>query len=275
MSEMKPVMPKEHGMWAWVLVPLFAGAGSVSGLLHPFSNGLPFILGIFFWFLALTPARVIYKNVKRKIPIPENISRWGAIYGLAGTIFFFLAVVQDFSMIYLLVGLAPIFYIGVRASYLGYQRNFAFEITGIVLLSLLTLAGGYAVTGSFSGTGYSVWGLTVVFLLDRNIQSRNIVRSSTRDAKGKLPPKGEHNIVYRINIFIALVALALVSGVLDLYNMKRIFFAPFLPGFLVTGFFFIKPPSTLKQVGWTELFLAIFYVIILLSLKGNLPMVYL
>jgi hypothetical protein len=274
MIEMKPVMPKEHGMWAWVLVPLIAGAGSASGALSPFANGLPFILGILFWFLALTPARVIYKNVKRKIPIPQNIARWGMIYGAAGSIFFLMAVVHDFSMIYLLTGLAPLFYLGVRASYKGYQRSFAFEITGVLFLSLLSLAGAYAVTGSVGNTAYGVWALTAVFLLDRNLQSRNIVRSSPRDAKGNLRSKGEPNIVFRINIFIALVALALVSGLLDLFSMKRIFFTPFLPGFLVTGFFFIKPPSTLRQVGWTELFLAIAYVIILLSLKGRLPMAY-
>ena len=272
MTEIKPVMPKEHGMWAWVLVPLFAGAGSASSILYPFTNGLPFILGILFWFLALTPARVIYKNVKRKIPIPQNITRWAIVYGSAGSAFFLLAVGQDFSIIYLLIGMAPLFYIGVRASYHGYQRNFVFEITGITLLSLLSLAGAYAVTGSFGGSSYGVWALTAVFLLDRNLQSRNIVRSAPRDAKGRLPLKSEVGIVFRINIFIALVGLAMVSGSLDLFSMKRIFFAPFLPGFLVTGFFFIKTPSTLKQVGWTELFLSIVYVIILLSLKDHLPM---
>jgi hypothetical protein len=273
MSEIKPVMPKEHGMWAWVLVPLFAGAGSVSGA--PLANGLPFIFGIFFWFLALTPARVIYKNVKRKIPIPMNIKRWGVIYGVAGSLFFLLTVMRDTSFIYLLLALAPIFYLGVRASYMGFQRNFGFEIGGIAFLSLLTLVGAYAVTGKFGGASYGVWALTLIFLLDRNLQARNIVRSSPRDTGGKLPPKGELSVVFRINIFIALLALALVSGALDLFGMKRIFFAPFLPGFLVTGFFFIKPPSSLRQVGWTELFLAIAFVIILLSLKGSLPMAYL
>jgi len=266
MSDTKMIMPKEHGMWAWVLLPLIVGIGSATG---PKVLGMPLLISVILWFLAFTPARMIYKNAKKGIPQSDNVIKWCIRYSALGLAFVYVSLSMQIRSLLVFAFFAPLFYFGVRASYAGYQRSFVFEITGIVFLSLLSFGGALTVSGTLSQADVAVWAVLLLFLIDRNLQARNAVRGG--DWFGEEPPKAsELRFVFRINIFIALASLLIASLLLEYFMMAKIYMAAFLPGFLATGFFFMRPPTSVKSLGWMEVAVAVSYAIIFLYLKSTL-----
>jgi len=253
-------------MWAWVLLPIIVGGGSAAG---PVWKLVPFLISIIFWFLAFTPARMMYKNAKKGIANSEHLLKWTIRYSAFGVTFAYIASMIDNRILVIFILFSPLFYLGVRASYSGFQKSFAFEISGIILLSLLSFGGAFAVSGTLAQTDIAVWGVTLIFLLDRNLQARNSVRSG--NWFGEEPPKAsELRFIFRLNIFIALAVLLIASLAMEYFMMKKIFMASFLPGFLATGFFFFRPPTSVKALGWMEVAVAVLYGVTFLSLKSHL-----
>ena len=256
----RPVMPKEHGLWVWVLVPFLVGAGSAVGDAGTFPVVFAAVL---LWFLALTPARMVYKSRKKKMTQNRAALVWSFAYSLPGTVAALLAVMADYRFIIYFAFLAPSFYIGVRAAHAGYLKSVAFEFGGIGYLSLLAFLGAVSVAGDFHIAHAAIWFLVLVFLMDRSVQTRRVARTIGR-AGGQLKEK------CRTNVFISLSVFITVFLFLTLFELPRVFVLPYLPGMAATIFNYAKPPSLLKQVGYTELFLAILYSAAITLLSGGL-----
>ena len=170
----KPIMPKEHGLWVWVLVPLIVGGGSARGD----AGNFWFVLAaVIFWFMALTPARMVYKNIKKKVKASQAAWTWSLIYASVGSVAAAFSVWLDFRIAAFYVVLAPAFYLGVRAAHAGFQKSMLFEFCGIGYLSLLSLLGAFSVAGDIQKAHFAVLGFVLIFLLDRSIQTRIVART--------------------------------------------------------------------------------------------------
>jgi hypothetical protein len=261
----KPVLPKEHGLWVWVLLPLCVGAGAAAGAA---GNFLFVFAAVICWFMALTPARMVYKNRKKGIELNRAALYWSAVFGSLGTVAAALSLWADYRLAAFFAFFAPAFYFGVRAAYAGFQKSLGFEFGGIVYLSFLSLMGAFSVAGDFETMQLAVWGFVLIFLLDRSAQTRMLAR--TMGGRGAV--SGETlKTVCRRNIFLSFAAIAAVSVVLTLFALPRAFLVPYLPGIAVTLFHYIRPPGTLRRVGYAELALAIiFAVLFVLITKSGL-----
>lgn len=264
MTSLRPVLPKEHGLWVWVLVPLLVGAGSAVG---DAGNFWTVFAAVLLWFLALTPARMVYKSRKKKMALNRAALVWSFVYGFPGTVAVLLAVMADYRFIVYFAFLAPSFYIGVRAAHAGYLKSVAFEFGGIAYLSLLAFLGAFSVAGDFQTAHAAVWFLVLVFLMDRSVQTRRVARTIGR-TDGKSPERLKP--ICRKNVLISLGVLLTVFLFLILFGLPRIFVLPYLPGMAATLYNYARPPRLLKHVGYMELFLAVLYSAAITLLSGSL-----
>jgi len=260
----KPVMPKEHGMWVWVLLPPIVGSFTVAGDVLRF---FPFFGAVLFWFLTFTPARIIYKNSKRKTAHSRPSLVWCGAYSALALLFTLWSVMGDIRMMAVFALFAPLFYAGVRASHAGFHRTFLFELAGIISLSFLSPAGAFAVTGHIGRPAMAVSILLLVFLLDRNFQARNSVRGINWLAVPP-PSKTDFRKIFRKNILNALLAAALAGFILFTMRIDATLLVPFIPGLLATLFFYAKPPSAVKVLGWTEMGLSAVFALLMILLSG-------
>jgi len=259
-----PVWPKEHGLWVWVLLPFCVGAGSARG---GAGNFWFVFAAVIFWFMALTPARMVYKNYKKKIAVNRAALTWSLIYASIGSVAAVLSVWSDYRIAAFFAVLAPAFYIGVRAAHAGFQKSAAFEFGGIFYLSLLSLPGAYSVAGDIQKVHLAVWCFVLIFLMDRSLQTRMVAR--TVGGKGSYS-RESLKAVCRMNIFLSFASIAAVSAVLTVFMLPRIFWLAYLPGLAVTVLRYMKPPKSLRQVGYIELALAIVYAAFLIFLSDSL-----
>ncbi len=258
----KPMMPKEHGMWVWVLLPPIVGSFTVEGDALRF---LPFFGSVLFWFLAFTPARIIYKNSKKKTSHSRQSLAWCGIYSAAALLFTLWSVINDIRMMAVFLLFAPLFYAGVRASHAGFHRSFLFELAGIISLSFLSPAGAFAVAGNIGRPAMAVWALLLVFLLDRNFQARNSVRG-IKWLSTPPPSKTDFRNIFRKNILNALFAGALAGFILSTTHLPAKLLLPFMPGLLATLFFYAKPPPAVRVLGWTEMGLSTVFAMLMVFL---------
>lgn len=266
MKILKPIMPKEHGLWVWVILPLCVGAGSARGSAGNFPAVFSAIL---FWFMAFTPARLLYKSSKKNAGRSRSAVFFCFVYALLGTLAAVYALSADARLIVFFAVLAPAFYIGVRGASAGFRGNFYFEFGGIFYLSGLSFMGAFATAGEVHSADFAVWLFTLIFMLGRSFETRQVVRAFRRYGKTSVS-ETDLKLVCLINIFVSLASLAVVSMVMAKLSISRIFVLPFLPGYLTTLFFYMKPPVTLRKVGLTELSLAIAYGVTFVWLSGNL-----
>ena len=248
-----PVWPKEHGLWVWVLLPLIVGAGSAKG---DAGNFWFVFAAVIFWFLALTPARMVYKNIKKKIEVNRAAWIWSLIYASIGSVAAALSVWFDYRIAGFYAIFAPAFYLGVRAAHAGYQKSVLFEFGGIAYLTLLSLLGAFSVAGDSQKVHFAVLGFVLIFLLDRSLQTRIVAR--TMGVKGGCS-EDSLKIVCRMSIFLSFATFVAVSGLLSIFNLPKLFWFAYLPGLAVTLIRYAKPPKSLRQVGYSELALAIIY----------------
>ncbi|MBI5179223.1 MAG: YwiC-like family protein [Nitrospinae bacterium] len=253
----KPIMPKEHGLWVWVLLPVSVGAACGGG---NFSKAVPLLFTVFFGFLALTPARIVYKNAKRTAEQEPNIAIWCAVYSAAAIASGAYAEFSQPQLVPALALMATGFYLAVRASLGGYQRSAWFEFGGLAALSAGSFPGAYAVSGKIAMGDVGVWALTLLFMLDRSIESRRLVRLG-----GFLPVlarrepllMGRLKPVLASNLFISFLTLLFALALADKLHVPLELAVMFVPGFLLTLFYLFRAPTSPRQVGFSELFLAV------------------
>ncbi len=272
----KPIMPKEHGLWAWIFLPFCVGAATSSGVgaggAGTFGN-LPIVFpAVFFGLMALTPARMIYKSSKKEIEQKRAAIFWCVLYAIPAGFSAVASIVMDARLAAFFLLYALGFYLGVRASHAGYQRNMVFEYGGIVFLSTGVFFGSFAVAGKFDVVQAAVWAFTIIFILDRSFQTRQIVRVreffvSAEDSEEN---KEGLRLIMRINIFIALAAIAGVSAVLEFFSLGRMLLLAYAPGLFLTAYFYRVPPKSLRVVGYTELALVFVFGILFSTVFNGL-----
>lgn len=255
----KPVFPKEHGLWAWVFLPLCVGGACANGNHYALA---PLLAAAFAGFLLLTPARIVVKNALRKTPQETNVIFWGGVYLTASLVFTWWSVAPDPRLLVFYGVLAAGFALGVHASYAGYQRSAAFEYGGLVFLSLGAFFAAFAVAGGFDYSHLSPWALTLLFMLDRSIQSRRVVRMggflpviANQDPRfaARLKP------VFLLNAGISITAFVFALVIAEKLHAPLTVNAAFVPGAFLTLWFYKKPPALLKTLGFAELYLSIFF----------------
>jgi len=266
MQKLKPILPKEHGIWIWALLPTIVGWYSV---VKPNNQSILFFFVVLFWLLAFTPARILYKESKKGDKYSTRVIVWSLIFTSLGIGFSVWSILVEPFILLVLVFYAPFFYIAIKASHAGFQRNFLLEFGGLTLLSFLSLASAFFARGQIVYTDFAVWTFLIIFLLERSLQARHCARGV--EWKRETPPSVESlRLLFKINLFIAFSALIAGSVVLNIFKLKNIFLVIYAPGFLTTSRFYLRPPRNLRVIGWSELFVAVLFGCLLIKFSPHL-----
>ena len=158
----KPLLPKEHGAWAMLIVPLLLGV-----IIAPAWHGRVLVLlaATLGFFLARHPLALLVKTRKR--PAADTISlRWwalvyGGIMGLGGGWLVLVEGLWWLALLGLVGGLLLLFHLWLIAR--RQEMSAIGELTGIFGLALGAPMAYYAASGLLDTTAAMLWLINVLY----------------------------------------------------------------------------------------------------------------
>ena len=231
---MAPPLPREHGTWAWLLLPLIVGAG-VAG-----HANLPVVLlgmSTVFGFLARTPLELAFRRSADRLAH----GAWAALFGAiaAGSAVALLAHYERWWLLPLGIPViaGPIVVMSSRSLRFRW-RDFG-ELLVVASFAALAPAAHYAAVGSLKGTGLSLWLLSALYGGSSVFYIRMLLDRRGPSSDGARPERKLAVLVYHITL-VALVGLTILAG--DAPPLVAVSFAPLLAKVVYRT---VRPPDHL------------------------------
>jgi hypothetical protein len=215
-----PRLPREHGTWAWLLLPLVLG-GAVAGRAN-----LPVaLLGVsaVFGFVARVPAELAFRRDAHRM---AN-GAWAILLGTtaaAGVV----ALLTFYERWWLLplgvpVIVGPVLVISFRGLRFRW-RDFG-ELLVVASFSVLAPAAHYAALGSLEATGFSLWLLSALYGGSSVLYVRMLLGGSRPLDDGASRGRRLAVTTYHVAL-VVLVALIVMAG--DAPPLVAVAFVPLL-----------------------------------------------
>lgn len=247
------VIPREHGAWGLLLVPLITGAGIASlGDLHI----LPFLL-LAAAALALFWLRTPAESLLGTSAVRAQTTEEKRMVKLAMAAFGTIALVALGALLWAgkHAGLWPLgavaalsFATQALLKKFGRPARMWSEMAGTVGLTAGAPAAYYVVTGNFDGTAWMLWLANLLFAGDQIHYVQ--LRIHTAKAEG-LRAKLAHGWGFALGqgLMTTALTLACISGLMP--ALASLAFAPLL---FRGWFYFVQKPAPLivRQLGWNE-----------------------
>ncbi|VAX24527.1 hypothetical protein MNBD_NITROSPINAE02-1983 [hydrothermal vent metagenome] len=171
----KPVLPKEHGAWVALLVPMFIGAAAYPGG----SLNLPaitlLVISSCSAMLLMEPVRIVLKQAA--IDDSKRIYGWMIIYFAVSTGSFTLLIsyYDRWGLLWFVIPAFLMVTLKLWSSVARIQRVKWIEIAGALGLTVSALAAFYTQRGSFLPEGWILYLLCAVWVVDRTVAARLIL----------------------------------------------------------------------------------------------------
>lgn len=261
----KAVIPKEHGAWAVLLVPMFVGAAVAEGWTW---NFVLLVLAALFMFLSYVPAQGVLRHYFVNTQTEERFRQnafWSGAYLVAGMSFAVPLLAQGYLLL-----LVPGF-TGMAAflAHFFLTRRFPKTIPGDLLavcgLTLTAPAAYYVGTGVLDGTAALLWLFNVLFFGSSVFYVHMKIRAtSSKNAEMGIPDKisiGGLNIIYHVVVIAVVVAMSL------LYQSLQFAAIAFLPMALhaMYGTYALSRRVQFKKLGFILLGQSVLFGILLLG----------
>lgn len=267
------MLPREHGAWAMLLVPLVTGMGAAGALS---TRGAVLALTCLCFFLFRQPLTLAVKSVTGKrgwAGVTPQIRSWAAIYGF-GTIAGGLCLIAMGAGIWLvflaLTGaillVLYLFQVGQRA-----EMSATGEMLGVLGLALGAPAAYYATTGRVDATAAFLWVLTGVYFGATIFYIKLKVREQPRLVA---PPSwvdrlyaGRVTIAYHVVMVLTVLLFAVTGSVPLLLSLA------FVPAMVkaVNGTMQWTRRPNLKHLGMVEAIHAAVFAIVLITAYLTTP----
>lgn len=271
------VVPREHGAWGLLLVPIFTGAVVGVASSHKLGPVVLFTLAALALFWLRTPVESLLGTTPMKAQTAQE--RRGVLMvslGLAGLTTGCLAALlwsgQNSSLL-LLGGIAALlFVVRTLLMKLGRRMRMTAQMVGALGLTSTAAAAYYVSAGHLDKPALVLWGANWVFagnqihFVQLRIHAARAATFAEKFARGRV-------------FFLGQIALLpVLAAALHWRLMPRLVMLAFLPG-LVRGFYwFFRGHQSLqvKTLGWSEMRQGILFGILLaaaliLSLGCHLP----
>jgi hypothetical protein len=247
------VVPREHGAWGILLVPLLVG-GAVGllrgGRVEPIALLLGAALSLF-WLRAPLES-LLGTGVMRAQPGQERRHVISAIAVGAALSFFFLAVLLpewNKQTLLLLGGVTGISFLGQGIlKKMGRSTRMTSQIVGAVGLTVTAPAAYYVATGRLDALAFGLWLATFLFSAIQVYFVQLRIHGSKLSSFKERIGRGTGFLIGEV-VLMATLLLAVRGGWLTALNL----FA-FAPAVLrATAWFFQKPkPLNVNKLGWGE-----------------------
>lgn len=236
---MKPLLPKQHGAWAMLLVPFFLGMGlgQVSWI-H-----IPLFIGWFFLYLATYPLLMSFKKRNKK---RELHMKWTALYFLPVILSLLIVLLYDYRFVFFGLIMVPFFIINAHYAMQNNERALLNDLSAICSFGIGGVASYFAGTGTIDLMAFAVWGLSMLFFVGSTFFVKTMIREKS-NPKYRWISWGFH---------IGVIILILASG----YYLLTIAYVPSL----IRAIYFYGKSMTMMKVGVLEIANSAFFLIVVL-----------
>jgi hypothetical protein len=260
------ILPREHGAWGLLLVPMITGAGVA---FHRASNVAPLILLAtaalaLFWLrtpleslLGTTAMRV--QNLEEAHAVRSFIALLGAVAAVALGALLWAGRNPDLWL--LGTAVAAAFVLQAVLKKLGRNARMLSEMVGTIGLTASAPAAYYVITGNFGATAWMLWIANLLFAGDQihyvqlRIHTAKIEGFRAKLAKGWPFALGQA-------IMTAVITIACLDRLMP--PIASLAFAPLL----FRGWFYFVQESTplvVRRLGWSELKHATVFCVLLIA----------
>ncbi|MDZ7291213.1 MAG: YwiC-like family protein [candidate division KSB1 bacterium] len=258
-----PFIPKEHGAWAVLFVPLLVGA-SIAGKFT--LNVLLLALGTLAVFMSYVPAQTILRKLLVAPRSPERLlvaKIWTVVYLGVGALFMTPLLLQ---------GLWWLLGIGVL-SVIAFFVNFALtrhcaktvlsDLISVLGLTLSAPAAYYTVTGKLDQTAALLWLMNFLFfgsgIVYVHMKLRAVAAKSREFSFGERLSLGKLNLIYHL-VVLAIVAILAIQNFTPLFAIVA-----FMPMTIHALYGTLKLSSTVrfKNLGLILLLHALVFALVL------------
>jgi len=260
------ILPREHGAWGLLLVPMITGAGVA---FHQASRIFPLILLLtaalaLFW-LRTPLESLLGTSAMRAQTLEESHTLRSAIVVLAAIAGIALAALlwagRNAELWPLGGAVAGAFIAQAILKKFGRRTRMLSEMVGTIGLSAAAPAAYYVITGEFNTTAWTLWLANLLFAGDQihYVQLR-IHTARVQGFRAKLA----HGWAFALGqaIMTAIITIACMSRLMP--PIASLAFAPLL---FRGWFYFIQEPTQLivRRLGWSELKHATAFCVLLIA----------
>ncbi len=260
------IVPREHGAWGLLLVPMVTGAGVA---LHQASHIFPLILLLtaalaLFW-LRTPLESLLGTSAMRAQTLEESHTLRSAIVLFAGTAAVALAALlwagRNATLWPLGAAVAAAFIGQAILKKLGRRTRMLSEMVGTIGLTASAPAAYYVITGEFNATAWMLWLANILFAGDQIHYVQ--LRIHTAKIQG-FRAKFAHGWGFALGqaLMTAIITLACLARLMP--PIASLAFAPLL---FRGWFYFVQEPTPLvvRRLGWSELKHATAFCVLLIA----------
>lgn len=256
-------VPREHGAWGMLLVPLLTGAAVASG--GTYLPLLWFTIAAVSLFWLRTPVEALLgTSVIRARTTDERRAAWTAVGIIAAISVVCLAALfwRGQHLALLVIGAIAGLAFAIQAP-LKRQRKFraAAEVIGSIGLTSTAACACYLVTGSFGSAALTIWAINWLFAVEQIEFVQMRIRGAKLATFGERFARGKTHIFTSVLILLAIAAMAIGKLVPALAILA---FAPALIR-LALWFTSKHKPLDVHRLGWMELGNAITFAALLVT----------
>lgn len=260
------ILPREHGAWGLLLVPMITGAGVA---FHQARHIFPIILlataALALFWLRTPVESLLGTSAMRAQNLEESRAVRSVIVLLAAVAAVALAALLwagRNANLWLLGGAVALAFVAQAAlKKLGRRARMLSEMIGTIGLTASAPAAYYVITGSFDSTAWMLWIANLLFAGDQihYVQLR-IHSAKIQGLRAKLA----HGWPFAVGqaIMTAVITLACLARLMP--PIASLAFAPLL---FRGWFYFVQEPAPLvvRRLGWSELKHATVFCVLLIS----------
>ena len=248
------IVPREHGAWGLLLVPMVTGAGvAFRQPSHIFPLVLLSAAALALFWLRTPVESLIGTSAMRAETVEESRVVKNFIFGLGGVAVVALAALlwagRNADLWPLGAAVAAAFIAQALLKKLGRRARMASEIVGTIGLTAAAPAAYYVITGNFNLTAWMLWLANILFAGDQihyvqlRIHSTKIEGFRAKLAHGWRFAAGQA----LMTAFLTVICLARLMP-----PIASVAFAPLL---FRGWFYFVQEPSPLivRRLGWNEM----------------------
>jgi nitrous oxidase accessory protein len=239
-----PIIPKEHGAWAVLFVPMLVGA-SIAG---KFTLNVLFLalatLGVF---LSYMPVQTLLREwfVARQAPEKAHTAKfWAVVYLGAAALFMLPLFLQN---LWWLLGIGTLSAIAFFANFVltrHYAKTVLSDLISVLGLTLSAPAAYYTVTGKLDQTAATLWLMNFLFFGSGIVYVHTKLRAAA--LKKQDFSFGEKLSLGKLNLIYHLVVLA-IAGILAAHNFTPLFaMVAFVPMTIHAIYGTLKLTSTVR-----------------------------
>ena len=265
----RPMMTKEHGSWAVLLIPMALAIGR-TGVWN--SDSLVFIAAAFFAFLGYLPVQTLLRD---RFGIPQGPTKmtaaklWASLFVAASGSLTALLVLKGYVMLVAFGAFAILYFLGNFFLMLRFQKSVASDLVGMAGLTLGAPALWYVQAGTIGAEALSLYVLSFLFfgcsVVYVHLKIRVVeMRRDDLSAREKLSA-ARLNIVYHLAVIAIVVALAVWQWT---PAMTVIAFVPMTIHALY-GTYKLSHRVRFKRLGFLLLAHSVLFAILLLIVPGK------